>query len=168
MIADATTATDEQARVWAQSMHDLRDQVAARRTVLTKDPPEWFSTLREQYAHHPRHDDVIDAVIVWRGVSDQTEFETPLGAEPPRDGYLRPYWDRLHTVMNAPRESGESASVTTLKLEDGATVDWETFTQFDDDFSALDDCVTPQLALGAHTYAPQHTSPTRSGPDRDL
>ncbi|MBE4696319.1 AAA family ATPase [Brevibacterium casei] len=168
MIADTTAATDEQAQVWAQSIYDLRDQVAARRAVLTKNPPEWFSTLREQYAHHPRLDDVIDAVIVWRGISDQTDAETPIGEEPPRGDYLRPYWDRLHTVMNGHPEPAEAASATTFQIEEGAPVNWEAFTRSDDDFAALDDCATPQRAPRPHAHAPQQTSPTHSVPDRDL
>ncbi|MGZ1491254.1 MobF family relaxase [Brevibacterium sediminis] len=99
MIAATDTATDEQSRLWDQAVSALGDQVSARRAVLAKDPPEWYAALREQYARHPQRDDVINAVIVWRGVSNQTQVDTALGAEPPQQDYLRPYWDRIKTVM---------------------------------------------------------------------
>ncbi|SMY01631.1 AAA domain-containing protein [Brevibacterium antiquum] len=165
MIADATTATDEQARVWSQSMCDLLDQVAARRAVLTKDPPGWFSTLREQYAHHPRHDDVIDAVIVWRGVSEQTDSETPLGAEPPEDDYLRPYWNRLQTLITATTVGINHQQIGPTVDTDVDPSEWGRQVN-DPDYSALDDLSqrTSQTEI-----RPQYPPfPTHRGPGRDL
>lgn len=168
MIADTTTATDEQAQVWAQSMYDLRDQVAARRAVLAEDPPEWFSTLREQYAHHPRHDDVIDAVIVWRGVSDQTDADTALGAEPPKDDYLRPYWNRMHAVMTGGELSTQQPDAEPSVEQDVEPIDWGSLSA-DLDYQALDETSSPETvapSTGQQPPAPQTPSRTMPGWDR--
>lgn len=167
MIVDTNPATDEQSRIWDQSMFDLNDQVAARRAVLAKDPPEWFAALNEQYAHHPRRDDVINAVIVWRGVSDQTESETPLGAEPPKQDYLRPYWDRMHTVMTATGEDPISLQVEVPLAPEITPIDWDTHA-LDLDYAALDDWAPQTANTDPHNHTPQPETPTHSGPERGL
>ncbi|AZT96595.1 hypothetical protein CXR27_05940 [Brevibacterium aurantiacum] len=168
MIVATTAATDEQARVWAQSMYDLQDQVAARRAVLTKDPPAWFSTLREQYAHHPRHDDVIDAVIVWRGVSDQTDSDTALGAQPPKDDYLRPYWNRMQAVVTGSELATQQAEEEPSVAQDVDPIDWDSLSA-DLDYQALDDTSslsTVDPSSGQQLPAPQTPSRTTTDWER--
>lgn len=165
MIAATTAATEEQSRIWDQSMFDLDDQVAARRAVLAKDPPEWFATLNEQYAHHPRRKDVINAVIVWRGVSNQTEVETPLGAEPPKEDYLRPYWDRMQTVMNDYVDRNELP--TELSAPDPSIeLIHEDVHMSNPDCEALDDWQPPSSSPAVHRPGPETHSPDYTGPER--
>ncbi|WP_231445984.1 MobF family relaxase [Brevibacterium zhoupengii] len=167
MIAATDTATDEQSRLWDQSMSALDDRVAARRAVLAKNPPEWFATLREQYAQHPHRDEVVNAVIVWRGVSNQTEAETPLGTEPPQHDYLRPYWDRMQTVMaehpGIPSEQKhpESPTPDIEPIEPDVPIMAATYAAIEDSPSTI---VSP---------SPQHHRPDtpphdQSGPDREV
>lgn len=115
-----------------------------------KDPPEWFSTLREQYAHHPRHDDVIDAVIVWRGASDQTDSDSALGAEPPKDDYLRQYWNRMQFVMSATTEGPDSEQIEHTVNPDLDQIDGGT-QPYNPAYSALDDFTPPTTRTKIHT-----------------
>lgn len=168
MIAAVTPHTDEQARLWEQSLHDLNDQVSARRAILAKDTPEWFTQLSEQFAHHPRREDVINAAIVWRAVSDQTEEPTPFGTEPPKDDHLHPYWERLQSVINTPPESGDQVSPTPTVKPDITTIDRAAYID-DPTFAALDDCAHgTHKTPSARPVAPQPVSPTHNGPEREL
>ncbi|MGO2861675.1 MAG: hypothetical protein ACTIC1_10990, partial [Brevibacterium sp.] len=166
MIAATSVATEEQSRVWDQAMFDLDDQVAARRAVLAKDPPAWFATLNEQYAHHPRRDDVITAVIVWRGVSNQSEIETPLGAEPPKQDYLRPYWDRMQVVMNDHSDHSDHSYAPPSIDRDIEPIDWNTHIA-NADYEALDDWQPQSSSLQPEQHQPEIAMPDRSGPERD-
>lgn len=163
MIPDAPTATDEQSRLWKQAIFDLSDQVAARRSVLAKDPPEWFSTLREQYAHHPRRDDVLDAVVVWRGVSDQTDSPDALGAKPPQDDYLRPYWDRMQTLLHSTEDDSPTPTPDNHEDPNLATIDWGAL-DADLDYVALDDSLPAAPTPTPHRHQPEIQTPEQAGP----
>lgn len=167
MIAATSAATEEQSHIWDQAMFDLDDQVAARRAVLAKDPPEWFATLNEQYAHHPRRDDVINAVIVWRGVSNQTELETPLGAEPPKQDHLRPYWDRMQAVMNDQSDHNDNSHAPPRIDRDIEPIDWNTQIA-NADYEAMDDWQPQSSSLRPEQHQPEVQMPNRSGPDTAL
>lgn len=167
MIVATSAATEEQAHIWDQAMFDLDDQVAARRAVLAKDPPEWFATLNEQYAHHPRRDDVINAVIVWRGVSNQAEVETPLGVEPPNEDYLRPYWDRMQAVMNDRSDHRVHSHAPPQIDRDIEPIDWKTDIA-NADYEALDDWQPQSSSPRAKQHQPVVQMPDRSGPETGL
>lgn len=163
MIAATTPTTGEQQRLWNHTLHHLNDQVAARRAVLEKESPQWLSTLREQYAHHPRRDDVINAVIVWRGVSDQTDSDTALGVEPPRDDYLRPYWDRMQAVMIDSSHHQEHSQDLPAPSRDLEPIDPDA-TRPNADYEAFDDLPTPSSSPDPEHHRPNTASPDYSGP----
>ncbi|QUL78029.1 MobF family relaxase [Brevibacterium sp. SMBL_HHYL_HB1] len=167
MIVATSVATEEQGHIWDQAMFDLDDQVAARRAVLAKDPPEWFATLNEQYAHHPRRDDVINAVIVWRGVSNQTEIETPLGTEPPKQDYLRPYWERMQAVMNDHSDHSDRSHQPPRIGSNIETIDWNNHVP-SADYGALDDLRLQTAPHRPEHHQPEVQAPDRSGPETEI
>ncbi|WP_211978804.1 hypothetical protein [Brevibacterium sp. W7.2] len=144
----------------------LTDQVAARRAVLAADPPDWFVHLTQRLASHPRRDDVVDAVIVWRGVSDQTDAATAFGKEPNYRDYLRPYWDRLQSLVDepAPLEIADDDNTAAGLTPD--PIDWESVAA-EPAFDALDDCRSgPAQPVPSSTTPPSSEthSPNPNGP----
>lgn len=156
MITAASPETDEQSRLWESTLVDLADQVAARRAVLAADPPDWFLDLTEHLAAHPRRDDVLDAVIVWRGVSDQADADTALGKESHDRDYLRPYWDRLQTLVKDP-EPGEYADEHSVAADFALDpIDWESASP-SPEFDSLDDCRSQPANSAPHGPPPHLT-----------
>lgn len=158
MITGSHPETDEQTRLWQTTMLALTDQVAARRAVLAADPPDWFVHLNERLESHPRREDVVDAVIVWRGVSDQTDAATAFGKEPNYRDYLRPYWDRLQSLVDepAPREFAvDDSPAADFTLD---PIDWKSVAA-EPAFDALDDCRSSEAQP-----VPSSTTPPASDP----
>lgn len=61
--------------------------------------PQWFSSLAKGYqdGQIPQRD--LDAVLIWRAASNQTDTDSPLGEELPEGDYLRPLWERVHATL---------------------------------------------------------------------
>lgn len=102
MLPPVAADTAGQADQWAQLQTTIADQLRARESVLSDDPPEWFTTLVKDYPDPQRQQEVVTATLVWRAVSNQTEATDAWGAEPRKQDYLRPYWDRLQQALEHP------------------------------------------------------------------
>lgn len=127
MVVAVDPDTPEQYRIWEQLQADLVDQVAARRAVLERDQPDWYVALTHEYPDSANRREVVDAAIIWRAVSDQTEADTFAGKEPPHGDYLRPYWDRLHvavTAQAAPRPEDIDIGQDPMDLPAVDRIDW--------------------------------------------
>lgn len=98
MLPDSPPATTGQAEIYAQVQQEAHQQVATRINALRAEQPDWLTDLETSYAPGDRQK-VLEAVVMWRAVSDQDDESTALGQEPARRDYLRPYWDRLQQVM---------------------------------------------------------------------
>nr|WP_232532685.1 MobF family relaxase [Nesterenkonia alkaliphila] len=105
MLPPVEPATGAQPQVWDKLQVDVADQVNARISTLHRDKPEWFTQLQNQFSDPAQRTHAIEAVVVWRHVSGQTDEATALGREPAKNDCLRPYWNRLQLALNPPPET---------------------------------------------------------------
>lgn len=85
-----TTGTD-QSRALTQLQSDITDELDQRRQQIESDPPNWWTELAA-HSTQDRQRETLEAVLMWRAVSDQTDADTPLGTEPSGNDHLAPYY----------------------------------------------------------------------------
>lgn len=175
LLPDIEPATPGQEQLWEQLQADFTDQLNARMAVLRKDEPPWLTEFARRFPH--AGDEQLRAVLAWRAVSDFDHPEFVFGQEPAHDNHLRPYWQRLQSILHrAPADTSPDSEHPQPEPEADALpfddIDWDAFAD-SADLAALDEIALPPDVDAAvdplhwQTPAP-HTAPDAAdyGPAR--
>lgn len=126
LVPEVHPHTDDQQRLWNKLKADIEDQVSARLAVLRRDPPDWFKEVEAAHPEPTQREQVMRDLVVWRAVSQQTNATSAYGTKPPAGSYLRPYWDRLRSVVSPPSQSNWNDSTRdTVPTADQSAIDFE-------------------------------------------
>lgn len=100
MLTPVVAATQLQQQTLDILDAQLRDQLAIRAQEVRLHQPAWYQQLAQGYPDGQVPQKHLDAVLLWRAASDQTEAPTPLGSKPPQNDYLYPIWERMHATLS--------------------------------------------------------------------
>lgn len=150
MLESITTTRPDQARALTQLHRDITDELSQRRQQIESDPPNWWTELAA-HSTTERQRETLDAVLMWRAVSDQTDADTPLGTEPSGNDHLAPYYraaagaiaDARIPVSDDPWDTHPSATGTAVESTTETAEQQAHFDAIIEDYST--DLTPPEL-----------------------
>lgn len=109
MLAPVLPDNEVQAATLTALETQITDQVAIRAAQTRTEQPDWYQELAGDYPEGvvPQRD--LDAVLMWRAASNQTDASSPFGKPPPAGDYLTPLWERMRERLNRERPTSQAA-----------------------------------------------------------
>ena len=172
------TFNEVQSTTLASLDSQITEQLSVRAGEARADQPDWYQHLAENYLDRvvPQRD--LDAVLIWRAASNQTDAATPFGKPPPGGDHLSPLWQRMqHRVdrqrpADADQASGSEEAppplLTPLKqppraLDPGA---WDAMAEAWEQMETINSGDDDQFGEDLHQWAATHhrTDPARTTP----
>lgn len=105
ILPSIETANQTQATIATGLEGQIADQLSIRAAQARTERPDWYERLAADYLDGAVPQSDLDAVLLWRAASNQTDVGHPLGKPPAQNDSLSPLWARLNEHLRSSRSA---------------------------------------------------------------
>ncbi|MGQ7788900.1 MobF family relaxase [Nesterenkonia sp. K-15-9-6] len=145
MLEPITTPRPDQARTLTKLNTDLSAELKRRCADVEESAPNWWTEMAAHSLPEKRQT-ALEATLLWRAVSNQTDSDTPLGVPPDQRDHLNRYYQAAVAQIAAARRPMPEDPWDSL--DEPSPIDTEHFDALIEDYSTD---ITPADILEAAT-----------------